>query len=344
MGWTNTIPNPFVVGGGGISGRIEVYDAAGVLLATIDEDGIIFYDNGVEITVQDEIGLTVLGEDNSYVRLLIDDQVSATDTPAVQFRPVDAVANPTYTMSPAVILAESVPGDGYLSLYSPSIDGAERGHFQIWAAGDPGLSGPYSSIIGEAGYVLLDAADMNTVDALIEIFSDGTISMVGEDGISLTTFGGNDIELDGAVIVDGNLLPNSVSGILPAAFGANTQTSASYGYLADGGGNLFNAAFTKVDDNSRIEVTLHVGCFTTALGTNVRWGVEVFNSGTTVDIASFFFNQASVHHQMSGSTIISGVPAGTYGVYPKWRRSAGAGTLTTDSNDWISMIVREIHP
>ncbi len=44
MGWSNDIPNPFTVGGGGVSGRIEVYRANDTLLATIDENGIFFYD------------------------------------------------------------------------------------------------------------------------------------------------------------------------------------------------------------------------------------------------------------------------------------------------------------
>jgi hypothetical protein len=41
VGWSNEIPNPLIVGGGGQSGEIDVYDAAGNLIMVIDEDGLV---------------------------------------------------------------------------------------------------------------------------------------------------------------------------------------------------------------------------------------------------------------------------------------------------------------
>lgn len=44
MGWSNEIPNPFIVGGGGVSGSILVLDALGRTLITIDSAGMTVFD------------------------------------------------------------------------------------------------------------------------------------------------------------------------------------------------------------------------------------------------------------------------------------------------------------
>ncbi len=44
MGWSNAIPNPLIVGGGGQSGEIDVFDALNRLLITIGASGFTLFD------------------------------------------------------------------------------------------------------------------------------------------------------------------------------------------------------------------------------------------------------------------------------------------------------------
>jgi hypothetical protein len=57
---------------------------------------------------------------------------------------------------------------------------------------------------------------------------------------------------------------------------------------------------------------------------------------------SFVMNVASSHTQLSGFTRVVGMPAGQYNISGRWRRVNGTGTLTQDSNDYVTIEADEI--
>jgi hypothetical protein len=69
VGWSNEIPNPFVVGGG-VAGEIDIVDAQGRLIIQMNQDGITVYDSStgdVKITIDPS------GVFKSYVGGILDD-------------------------------------------------------------------------------------------------------------------------------------------------------------------------------------------------------------------------------------------------------------------------------
>ncbi len=102
MGWSNDIPNPFVVGGGGISGRIEIRNASNVLIGYIDSTGV-----------------WVVDPDGSYVRVYTEDPGAGA---VIDFQPDSSVAGVT---APARIGTgiDPVFGAGGIVITGPEING-----------------------------------------------------------------------------------------------------------------------------------------------------------------------------------------------------------------------------
>lgn len=135
MGWSNDIPSPFAVGGDGVSGRIEVYDASNNLLATIDENGMIVYDAlGNIVDRNDANGIEVLGTDGSSLFLSVGGGAAMEATPPEL---------PGHPIKPAVVYGGSFE-DAFerivqLGLEGPGVDGL--GFAQVIIFGEDGISG-----------------------------------------------------------------------------------------------------------------------------------------------------------------------------------------------------------
>jgi hypothetical protein len=127
-----------------------------------------------------------------------------------------------------------------------------------------------------------------------------------------------------------------------AAFtGADATVGAGFGEL-----DTARMTWVKRLDTTRVRIDLSVSSFSTAVTTAVEFGVQLLDStSTSVAIIvgpNLFFNIANTHLATSSFGVASGIPAGTYTVLPVWRRVSGAGTVTTDANDWLSYAVSEV--
>lgn len=122
-----------------------------------------------------------------------------------------------------------------------------------------------------------------------------------------------------------------------AALSAGTTTSASYGDLPGSP----QVTLTKGFVNTRVKIDFHVTSSSSATNTNARFGAQ-FGGSSDVDVAQLFFNVATTHLQASGTVITNWAAIGAVTIIGRWRRVAGAGTLTTDTNDWFSMTATEI--
>lgn len=131
--------------------------------------------------------------------------------------------------------------------------------------------------------------------------------------------------------------PVSFSG----AIGADTTASASFSDL----GNA-QRTFVKRFENTRLRMDFSASCYTTAVNTGVEFGLQmlinVAGAGVVSTGPAMLINTANEHTMMANFAYVSGVTAGTYSIRPLWRRTSGAGTLTTDANDWMSYAVQEV--
>jgi hypothetical protein len=105
--------------------------------------------------------------------------------------------------------------------------------------------------------------------------------------------------------------------------------------------------WTKRFAGTRVRVDLAASCFTTAINTKVRFGVDFINTAVSPssprrNIFEMLINPANDHTPMSGLDVFSGFAAATYGVQLIWLRVSGAGTLTINADDWVSLMVTEV--
>jgi hypothetical protein len=92
----------------------------------------------------------------------------------------------------------------------------------------------------------------------------------------------------------------------------------------------------------RLSFHLMFSCYTTVAATTLGYRLRVtWADGTVTNTSSaiFYFNQASVHTQVSAHWIVSGDPRenNALQVEVQWFRVAGTGTLTQDANDYITL-------
>jgi hypothetical protein len=317
MPWSNTIPNPFTVGGGGISGQIIVYDALGRVLATIDQMGITFYDaTGIPITVQDETGLSVYdllgnlagkiddagitayGDFNSYVWMVPNiDPGFYGDTAGLKIYPANPSALAIDTAA-YLVCGFTFNNQPVLSLNSPSFSGV------------PGSS--YVDVVGT------DAPD--SFGGNVFVFAGGT------DGF---------VDLAPGAQIGGDWICTKNEGVSGAGTVGNT-TSATYVNMP--GSASFS--FTKKEISSRVRVRMDNTFILNGTNTTAQFGVLI--NGTDYDVCHLHLNPTAQHALCGGQRFITGLAPGTYTVQGRWRRSLGTATLNTDTNDQLNIYCEEI--
>lgn len=103
------------------------------------------------------------------------------------------------------------------------------------------------------------------------------------------------------------------------------------------------ATFTKQAADTDIEIGMSIGMFSTAGGTVGQYGISISGGIGDQLIGQVLLSSPSVENAASAVIRVTGVPAGTYTLTPRWRRTAGAGTLTiTVSSASLSFYAREV--
>jgi hypothetical protein len=107
--------------------------------------------------------------------------------------------------------------------------------------------------------------------------------------------------------------------------------------------------FIKTRENSRIFMQIAGSSFTTAINTAGEFAARITSAtgipaATDQVLASFFYNVATTHLSWSGFRYLAAgtVPAGTYAIQGRFRLSAGAGFISFDTNDRISLAFTEV--
>lgn len=121
---------------------------------------------------------------------------------------------------------------------------------------------------------------------------------------------------------------------------AATTTNPAYTNI-----NPVRFDFTKRFNSTRVRVDLSASCFTTAVTTKPRFGIDFINvplGSPRRDLAEMLINTANEHTMISCAAAFSGLLAGPYTVQLIWLRVSGAGTLTINADDWVSVLVTEV--
>jgi hypothetical protein len=132
-----------------------------------------------------------------------------------------------------------------------------------------------------------------------------------------------------------NAIANSSYTSTTALSGSTTTASGSYVDMPTGS---TLAGFTKHHADTALLVYMDVNWVSAGSGnTFARFAVQI--SGADYDVSGGVVTEVSSWQSKAGFVRIAGLPAGTYTIQGRWRRSSGSGTLT--ANDWFSLLVVE---
>ncbi len=187
--------------------------------------------------------------------------------------------------------------------------------------------------------VAVQETELLNVGSLTPDFAVGdVVALLGQSAVSAD--GSSWLAL-GSVIGADLVTSNTSAGLqVMASVQANNT-----GVFADITGVTFT--FVKTRPDSRVFLHLAGSSFTTGVATNAEFALRTTSSTglpAAVDnvVASFFYNVATTHLSWCGFRYLSGLPVGTYTIQGRFRLSAGAGSISFDTNDRISVAVTEM--
>jgi len=143
--------------------------------------------------------------------------------------------------------------------------------------------------------------------------------------------------------VSGDYVAASCNGINGAAMASGTDSTTSGTYVNWGGTTpLNNFSFTKRFASTRVRIDLHLTLYAVTNDAGVFLGVNL--NSTDFDIAKLEAAAGLLgeRKQVSGVRFLTGIPAGTYTVTGRWKRTTGTGTLTRAPDDWVSLAAMEV--
>lgn len=138
-----------------------------------------------------------------------------------------------------------------------------------------------------------------------------------------------------------------------AAGALTVQTTISAAFVTIPGAPTISSRFPNAYVDSLIACTMHMTAFGTVAGDKIEIGLTFTSplmTTFTVTVASLSFNPINTHLQLSGVAYCTTAQKSTYAVpqpftvTPVWRRAAGTGTISCNTDDRISFEVKEVTP
>lgn len=143
------------------------------------------------------------------------------------------------------------------------------------------------------------------------------------------------------LIVNGDHVSGSVAGINAQAVtsGTDNTSSTSYANMA-GTGSVTSFSFTKRQTATRVKMWVAATMYATTATQDAF--IAALINGTDYDL----IKQPAVLNERQpfvATRLISGIPAGTYTVQMRWRRTGATGVPTRDAADWLSAYAEEVN-
>lgn len=112
--------------------------------------------------------------------------------------------------------------------------------------------------------------------------------------------------------------------------------------------NLPNLPFVTVEkrfgaDFTNIQFIMTTSIFGSGTNTGVGFGVNLTGgTGTDVDLITRLMTATLTHTDFAMTKLLTGLPAGTYTLLGRWKRTASANTLQMDTGDWTTILAEEV--
>ncbi len=156
-----------------------------------------------------------------------------------------------------------------------------------------------------------------------------------------TLHDGTDGLIVASVTAGGDVLAGSGNGVNAAAVSSGTDTTTSGSYVNLGGtGSQTSFSFVKRYGGTRVRAQLSASLYSSVAGSGAMLGVRI--NGVDYDVVMTEVSTINERVNNVGVAYLVGVPAGTWTVQGRWRRFNGAGTMTRDVFDWLSIEAREV--
>jgi hypothetical protein len=123
---------------------------------------------------------------------------------------------------------------------------------------------------------------------------------------------------------------------------SSTSTSAAYVDMP----NSPSVTLFKMRDFTKLRIEIQMSMFVTVTGTVVEIGANVTSGSVSYDVTVMHqvLNAASFHLPMSRTvTTPTADVSDDFTITARWLRVSGTGVMTVDSNDRISINVREVY-
>ena len=146
----------------------------------------------------------------------------------------------------------------------------------------------------------------------------------------------------------GNFIIGTVGGVAirkgiigTTSMGAGAQSSTSYATMA--APNSITYEKVKGPELSNLEVVMGGTFFVTSLACGGEFGVLIGGADYTIAKLGHTNSALNNHTTYWGVATIPDLAAGTYEIFTRWRVSGGgAGTINTDSNDSLGLVIQEV--
>lgn len=100
--------------------------------------------------------------------------------------------------------------------------------------------------------------------------------------------------------------------------------------------------FKKYRDDTNILMIVRGSAWANSISTTCRWGIAL--AGTDyMGRGLHYFNTTGSHRYWKSTNTITGIAIGSHTVMGRWQYISG-GTMSCDSNDLFSVILREVTP
>jgi len=230
-----------------------------------------------------------------------------------------------------VRILDENPGDGAVILIRPAnISGSTIDPAQLITGSSSGPPTAFLQIIGPnvdgAGFAFIDMRSNNAGLELITYAADihrftTKLQLQAPTDIAYRTLGFEE------TIINQTPPP------------ATTTTSATFVNIAGASTGTFQKQYAE----TRVGLFMGMGMFATAGGTVGQFALNISGGVGDITMGQVLLSAPSTENAPSTVNKVSGIPAGSYTITPRWRRVSGAGTLTTTaSSGTLSFSAREI--
>ena len=128
----------------------------------------------------------------------------------------------------------------------------------------------------------------------------------------------------------------SAAGVCSGSFNTNSTSFSNHG-------DVPALNFVKRYEDTRVALTTTIGCFPAAVSLAVEFAMLI-NGTDRVTGGNTWAATVANHVTVTGTTAVTGIPAGAYAVNARWRRPVGAAAVGSNGADYYFASAEEIAP